>query len=32
MNIINRGIIKRMIKYDQIPGLSKTTSFAQKNF
>ncbi|MBD9264246.1 hypothetical protein C1O51_05810 [Akkermansia muciniphila] len=32
MNIINGGITKRMIMYDQIPGFSMSISFVRRHF
>ena len=32
MNIINGGIAKRMITYNQIPGLSRSISFVRRHF
>lgn len=32
MNIINGGITKCMIMYDQVPGLPRSTSFVRRHF
>lgn len=32
MNIINGGITKCMIMYDQIPGFSRSISFVRRHF
>lgn len=32
MNIINRGITKCMIMYEQIPGLPRSISFVRRRF